>query len=94
MNSSKSRSLAFGLLLGAPLAVAQSHVLSLQSSLSELTPDQREAFDSNITAAGSLSENVGRAIDKAQVGAAFEQGLITQAEAADLNSGPSSFACS
>lgn len=82
----KYRTVAFSLLLCAPLAVAQSHVPSLQSSLSELTPDQREVFDSNITSAGSLSENVGRAIDQAQVGAALEQGLITQAEAADLNS--------
>ena len=66
-------------------AFAQSHVPSLQSSLADLTPEQREVFNDNVTAAGTLSENVGRAIDQAQVGAALEQGLITQSEAADLN---------
>ena len=72
--------------LGSTVALAQSHVPSLQSSIADLTPEQRDVFDENITSVGTLSENIGRAIDQAQVGAALEQGLITQAEAADLSS--------
>ena len=72
--------------LASSLVVAQAHVPSLQSSIADLTPEQREVFDENITSVGTLSENIGRAIDQAQVGAALEQGLITEAEAADLSS--------
>lgn len=68
-----------------PLAIANTSIPSLQSSLSELSPQQLEVFNENINAAGTISENVGAAIDQAQVSAALEQGFITQAEAADLN---------
>jgi len=66
-------------------AFSETQIPSLQSSLADLNPQQLEVFNENINAAGTLSENVGAAIDQAQVGAALEQGLITQAEAADLN---------
>ena len=68
-----------------PITVlAASHVPSLEASVNALSAEDRQSFEQNAEALTAFDGVVAEAVDRAQVSAALEQGLITEEEAADL----------
>ena len=65
-------------------ALAASHVPSLEASVNALSAEDRQSFAQNAEALTAFDGVVAEAVDRAQVSAALEQGLITEEEAADL----------
>ena len=76
---------AFMLTVISNHALAQAtEVPSLESALSNLSSEDRGAFDQSLSATGVLSADLGAALEQAAVNQAVAQGLVSEADAQNV----------
>ena len=64
---------------------AQTEITPLADVLGNMSPQERQSFDQNISEAQGLSSEVSRAVDAATVSQALEAGLITEEQASAVS---------